>query len=40
VKELYSATIEVLMQIRREGDDVNVIFWWEGFEVFRSGYKT
>jgi len=27
-----------LLQIKREGDDVNVIFWWEGLKVPESGH--
>jgi hypothetical protein len=26
------------LQIRREGDNVKVIFGWEGFGMFKGGY--
>jgi hypothetical protein len=28
------------LQIRREGDNVKVIFGWEGFRMFKGGYGT
>ena len=38
VEKLYYSIKGDSLQIRREGDDVNVIFKWEGFRVSRSGY--
>ena len=40
VKELCCAINRDFPQIRREGDDANVIFWWEGLRVFRGGHGT
>jgi hypothetical protein len=40
VKELCCAVNGDSPQIRREGDDANAIFWWEGFRVFRGGHGT
>jgi hypothetical protein len=28
------------LQTRCEGDDANMIFWWEGFRVSGSGHGT
>jgi hypothetical protein len=38
VEELYYVIKGDPLEIRREGDDVNVIFWWEGFRLSGSGY--
>jgi hypothetical protein len=38
VEEVYYAIKGDSLQIRREGNDANVIFWWEGFRVSRSGH--
>jgi hypothetical protein len=38
VKELCFAINGDFPQIRREGDDVNVIFWRKGFRVFRGSH--
>jgi hypothetical protein len=40
VKELDYAIKRHSLQIRREGDDANVNFLWEGFKVFKSNYGT
>jgi hypothetical protein len=40
VEELCYAINGDPLQIRREGDDVNMIFWWEGFRVSGSGNGT
>lgn len=40
VKELCYTIKGDFPQIRREGDDANVISWWEGFGVFRRGHGT
>jgi hypothetical protein len=38
VESLCCAIKEDPLQIRGKGNDVNVIFWEEGFKVSRSGY--
>jgi hypothetical protein len=40
VKELCCAINRDFSQIRRDGDDANVIFRWKGFRVFRGGHRT
>jgi hypothetical protein len=27
-------------RIRHEGDNIKVIFWWEGFRMFKGSYGT
>ena len=40
VKELCYAVKGDSLQIRCEGDDVNVILYWEGFRASGSGHGT
>jgi hypothetical protein len=39
-KELYFAINRDILKTRREGDNIRVIFWWEGFRIFRGSYGT
>lgn len=40
LKELFLAINGDILQIRREGNNVKVIFWWEELRMFKSGYGT
>jgi hypothetical protein len=38
VEEVYYVIKGDSLQIRLEGDDANVVFWWEGLTVSGSGH--